>query len=327
MLTRFIALSAFAVSALVAAITASAQHGLGNYPNHPIRLIVPLSPGTTTDIVARTIADRLSAEIKQPVVVENKQGAGGTLAAKVTAMSDPDGYTILMVNSQHSINPSVYKSLPYDTTKDFAGLALVAESASAVIASPHLGVTTIKQLIDLAKHKPHSIFYASSGIGSQTHLAGAYFAREAGIDVVHVPYRDSATIISDLISGRVQLAFAPVPYVLGQAKSGQLRILGVTSLDDMRTPIAAPSVNNSGIPGYEYKTWFGFLAPAKTPEPIRQYLANALQRAASAPEVSDKLSAFGITPKLLLSKEFDEYIKADIAKQRKIVIEANVEPH
>jgi tripartite-type tricarboxylate transporter receptor subunit TctC len=188
------------VAALALAVPAQAQNATDSFPSRPIKMIVPLSPGTTTDFVARTVADGLSRDLEQRVIVENKQGAGGTLAAKVTAMSAPDGYTILMVNSQHSINPAVYQSLPYDTLKDFAGLALVAEAPSAVIVSPQLGVKTLSEFIALAKQHPDTINYASSGIGSQTHLAGAYFASQAGIRMVHVPYRDSSQVIADLLA-------------------------------------------------------------------------------------------------------------------------------
>ena len=327
MVKKSFLLSGLFAAALLMTASANAQTGADNYPTRTIRVVVPISAGTTTDIVARTISERLSSELRQSVIVENKQGAGGTLAAKVLTMADPDGYTILMVNSQHAINPWVYKSLPYDTLKDFAGIALVAESPSAVIASPHLGVTTIRELIDLAKRKPGSINYASSGIGSQTHLAGAYFASQAGIELVHVPYRDSSPIIADLIAGRVQLAFAPVPYVLGQVQQGKLRILGVTSRDNMKNPIAAPSVSSAGIPGYEYNTWFGFLAPAQTPKPILQRLATALQAAVNDPTVKKKLAGLSITPRTLLLRDFDNYIEADVKKQEKIVKDAKVEPH
>jgi tripartite-type tricarboxylate transporter receptor subunit TctC len=317
--------------ALVAAFAfvtpAHAENGTDNYPSRPIKMIVPLSPGTTTDVVARTIADRLAQELEQPVIIENKQGAGGTLAAKVTAMSAPDGYTILMVNSQHSINPAVFQSLPYDTVKDFAGLALVAEAPSAVIVSPQLGVKTLGEFIALAKQRPDTIYYASSGIGSQTHLAGAYFASRAGIRMVHVPYRDSSQVIADLLAGRVQASFVPVTFVLGQVQERKLLALAVTSRDGMHAPIKAPSVSEAAIPGYEYNTWFGFIAPSKVPSPILERLSKALQQAANAAEVKEKLSGLGIFPHTLILQEFDNYIKADVDKQRQIATRAQIEPH
>jgi tripartite-type tricarboxylate transporter receptor subunit TctC len=314
------------VAGLAFAMPAHAQIGADNYPSRPIKLIVPLSPGTTTDFVARTIADGLSRELEQPVIVENKQGAGGTIAAKLTAKSAPDGYTILMVNSQHSINPSVYQSLPYDTLKDFDGLALVAEAPSAVIVSPQLGVKTLSEFIALAKQQPDKFYYASSGIGSQTHLAGAYFAREAGIKMVHVPYRDSSQVIADLLTGRVQASFVPLAFVLGQVRDGKLLALAITSREGIEVPVKLPSVSEV-IPGYEYNTWFGFIAPSKVPSAIIERLSKALQRVANTAEVKEKLSSMAVFPHTLILRDFDAYIKADVEKQRQIADEARIEPH
>lgn len=316
--------------ALIAAITmftqAHAENRADNYPSRPIKIIVPLSPGTTTDLVARTISKQLSLELKQSVIIENKQGAGGTLAARIVATSPPDGYTLLMVNSQHSINPAVYKNLPYDTIKDFAGLALVAEAPSAVIVSPKLGVTTLKEFIAFAKQHPGKINYASSGVGSQTHLAGAYFASQAGISMVHVPYSDSTQVIPDLLADRVQASFVPLAFVLGQVREGKLLALAVTSRDGIEVPVKAPSVSEAAIPGYEYNTWFGFVAPSKVPQPILERLAKALQTAANMAEVKETLSRVGIFPRTLILRGFDEYIKADIAKEKSIASKAGIEP-
>jgi tripartite-type tricarboxylate transporter receptor subunit TctC len=320
---RIMALAA----ALALAAPADAQNGTDNYPSRPIKIIVPLSPGTTTDFVARTIADGLSRELEQPVIIENKQGAGGTIAAKVTAKSEPDGYTILMVNSQHSINPAVYEKLPYDTLKDFAGLALVAEAPSAVIVSPQLGVKTLGEFIALAKQRPDTMYYASSGIGSQTHLAGAYFASRVGISMVHVPYRDSSQVIADLLTGRVQASFVPLAFVLGQVRDSKLLALAVTSREGITVPVKAPSVSETSIPGYDYNTWFGFIAPSKVPSPILERLSKALQSVASTAEVKDKLADMAIFPHTLILREFDDYIKVDMEKQRQIASDARIEPH
>jgi tripartite-type tricarboxylate transporter receptor subunit TctC len=315
------------LAALAFATPVYAENGADNFPSRPIKMIVPLSPGTTTDFVARTLADGLSRDLEQRVIVENKQGAGGTLAAKVTAMSAPDGYTILMVNSQHSINPAVYQSLPYDTLKDFSGLALVAEAPSAVIVSPQLGVKTLSEFIALAKQHPDTINYASSGIGSQTHLAGAYFASQAGIRMVHVPYRDSSQVIADLLAARVQASFVPLAFVLGQVQDGKLQALAVTSREGMHTPVRVPSVSETAIPEYEYSTWFGFIAPSNVPPSILERLAQALQRVANSSDVKEKLSGMAIFPHTLMLREFDEYIKADVDKQKKIATGARIEPH
>jgi tripartite-type tricarboxylate transporter receptor subunit TctC len=217
--------------------------------------------------------------------------------------------------------------LPYDTLKDFAGLALVAEAPSAVIVSPKLGVTTLKEFIAFAKQHPDAVNYASSGIGSQTHLAGAYFASQAGISMVHVPYRDSSQVIADLLADRVQASFVPVAFVLGQVQEGKLLALAVTSREGMNEPVKAPSVSEAAIPGYEYNTWFGFIAPSKVPSAILERLSKALQRAANTAEVKEKLAGLAIFPRTLLLREFDDYINADVEKQRQIVTGARIEPH
>jgi tripartite-type tricarboxylate transporter receptor subunit TctC len=315
------------LAALISAVPGKAESAVENYPVRPIRLIVPLSPGTTTDLVARIFADRLSQLLEQAVVVENKQGAGGTLAAKAVATAAPDGYTLGLVNSQHSINPAVYKSLPYRTLEDFDAIALVAESPSTVVVAPQLGVRNIGDFIAYAKKHPNEINYASSGIGSQTHLAGAYFATRAGISMVHVPYRDSSVVISDMITGRAQATFVPPGFLLGQIKDGSLLALAVTSEHGMTSPLKAPSVNETAIPGYEYNTWFGFLAPAGVPAPILEKLAHALEIIAGEPPVKQKLEALGVTARSRALRDFQAYIKADVEKEAMIVKAAGLTPH
>ena len=312
------------IAALAFSAAAFAQNAADSYPTKPIKLIIPLTAGTTTDVVARTIADRISRRLGQPVVVENKQGAGGLIAAQATLSAAPDGYTILMVNSQHVINPFVYKALPYDTLRDFTGIALVAEAPSVVVVSAKLGVRTLKEFIAMAKQKPGTLAYASGGIGSQTHLAGAYFASAAGIDIVHVPYSGSSSVIPDLLTGRVAATFAPAAFVIGPIKDGKLIALGVTTKEPMHTPIEIPSVSDAAIPGFEYATWFGFLAPAKTPAAIVDRLAQAIQAAAQEPEVKAKFAEQGIVTRTLGPKEFDAYIKADMARLGPIVKSAGI---
>lgn len=303
---------------------AAAQSSADAYPSRPIKVIVPLSPGTTTDIVARTVAERMSSHLGQSVVVENRQGAGGVVAAQAALAAEPDGYTIMMVNSQHVINPAVYKALPYDTLRDFVGIALVAEAPSVVVVTPKLGVRTLKDFIALAKQKPDAINYASSGIGSQTHLAGAYFASQAGISMVHVPYKASSEVVADLLAGRVQATFAPAAFLLGPIRDGKLIALAVTTPSAMRTPLEAPSVSEAAIPGFEYATWFGFVAPAKVPAHAIERLARAIQSAAAEAEVKAKLQSQGIVSRTLGLREFDAYMKADMDRLAPVIKAAGV---
>ena len=313
-----------ALAALAASASVHAQGAVDNFPTRPIRMLVPQAAGTTTDVVARAIAERASRRLGQPIVVENKQGAGGLVAAQAALSAPADGYTILMVNSQHVINPAVYKSLPYDTLRDFVGIALVAEAPAVVAVTPKLGLRTLKDFIALAKQRPGEIHYASGGIGSQTHLAGAYFASKAGIDIVHVPYSGSSAVIPDLLTGRVEVTFAPAAFLLGQIKEGKVTALAVTSRAPMHAPLEAPTVSDAAIPGFEYATWFGFVAPAKVPSAVVERLAKAFQAAAEEPEVKAKFVDQGIVSYTLGPREFDAYIKADMERLAPIIKSAGI---
>lgn len=311
-------------SATVAWLAFATAHA-AEFPARPVKMIVPLSAGTTTDVVARTFAERLSQKLGEPFTVENKPGAGGTVAARYVASSAPNGYTILLVNSQHTINPAIYKSLPYDTLRDFAGLALVAEAPAAVVVCPQLGIHTLADFIALAKQRPGSIYYASSGIGSQTHLAGAEFASKAGITMTHVPYQNASQVITDMMAGRAQAVFVPLAFLLGQIEDGKLVALAVTSRHAIRAPVALPAVSET-IPGYEYSTWFGFVSPAKTPRPVMEELAHAMADVAGDDAVKEKLTALGILPRTMLLEDFDQYIKTDLEKEKHIADAAGVKP-
>ena len=308
------------------ATPSEAQTPSDTYPSRAIKFVVPFPSGTLTDVVARTFADRLAARFGQTVTVENRPGAGGTLGGKVVAAADPDGYTLLFVNSQHAIAPAVYKSLAYDTIADFAGIALVAESPSAVIVSPKIGVKTLREFIAAAKARPEEYVYATAGTGSQTHLAAAYFSNQAGIKLVHLPYRDTGSIIADMLSGRTHATFAPPGFLLGQIQAGELLALAVTSSKGMDAPIKAPSVNEAEIPGYEYSTWFGFLAPAKTPARTTKLLASAFKTIAEDSEVKEKFLKSAVVSRTLLLEDFEVFIKADVEKQGRIVKAAGIGP-
>jgi tripartite-type tricarboxylate transporter receptor subunit TctC len=306
-------------SVLLGAFAAGAQAQAGappvnKYPTQPIRMIVPLSAGTTTDIVARTLAERLSQRLGQAVIVENRPGAGGTVAAQVVAKAPADGYTILMVNSQHAINPAAHASLPYDTLRDFTGLAMVGEAPSVIAVPSELGVKTLAEFVALAKGKPGTVNYGSSGIGSQTHLAGAYFASKTGIAITHVPYRSGSEVITDLVTNRIQSVFVPAAFVLGQIQQGKLRALAVTGTARLPLLRDVPTVSESLIPGYELSTWFGFVAPAKTPEHIVKLLASGLKSAAEEPATRQKFIEQGVTSKTLVQLDFDSYIKSEIER-------------
>lgn len=322
---RVVALvAAMLAVALTCTAPACAQSDRDHYPSRPIKLVVPFPAGTLTDDVARTFADKLSTQFGEPVLIENRPGAGGTLGAKVVASADPDGYTLLFTNSQYAIAPAVYKTLSYDTPASFVGIALVAKSPSAVIVSPKMGVKTLKEFIDAARSQPGTFVYASAGTGSQTHLAAEYFSRQAGIKLVHLPYRETGSIISDMISGRTQATFAPPGFLLGQIQSGDLLALAVTSREGMAEPIKAPSVSEAAIPGYEYNTWFGFFAPSRTPAAIVGQLATALGKATEQADLKEKFLKSAVVTQFMQLKDFDSFVKADIEKQAQIVKAAGI---
>jgi tripartite-type tricarboxylate transporter receptor subunit TctC len=322
---RFMAPVFASILTIAIACVAPAYAQSEQYPSRPIRLVVPFQAGVITDVLARTFAEKLSTRLGKPVLIENKPGAGGALGAKFVASADPDGYTLLFVNSQHAIAPAVYKALNYDTLTDFAGVALVAESPSAVIVSPKIGARTLKAFIEDAKSKPETFTYASAGTGSQTHLAAEYFSSQAGIKLVHLPYHNTGSIIADMIAGRTHATFSPPGFLLGQIQSGDLWVLAVTSRNGMAEPINAPSVNETVIPGYQYSTWFGVFAPSRTPAAILERLADAFQAALNEPDLKEKFLKSAVVTRFIPLREFDAFVKADIEKQVQIVKAAGIE--
>jgi len=284
------------------------------YPAKPVQMVVPLSPGTTVDIIARLYADRLTQRLGQAVIVQNRPGAGGTIAAQSVAASVADGYTILMANTQHSVNPALYASLAYDTLRDFSGIAMVAEAPALVYVNPGLGARTLAEFVALAKAKPGTINYGSAGVGTATHLGGAYFASQAKIDIVHVPYKVTSDLVSDIVSGRIQATFSPIAFMLAQVREGKLLALAVTSRARVPVLPEVPTVAEAAIPGYESSTWYGFFAPARTPRAIRERLANNLREISEEKEVKEKFAGQGIFPRSIELEDFDAFIREDVAK-------------
>jgi len=302
----------FLVSLLAAAaFGAFAQE---RYPVKPVQMVVPLSPGTTVDIIARLYADRLTQRLGQAVIVQNRPGAGGTIAAQSVAASAADGTTILMANTQHSVNPALYANLAYDTLRDFSGIAMVAEAPALVYVNPGLGVRTLAEFVALAKSKPGTVNYGSAGVGTATHLGGAYFASQAKIDIVHVPYKVTSDLVSDIVTGRIQATFSPIAFMLAQVREGRLLALAVTSRARVPVLPEVPTVAEAAIPGYESSTWYGFLAPARTARAIRERLARELREISEEKEVKEKFAGQGIFPRSIELEDFDAFIREDVAK-------------
>jgi tripartite-type tricarboxylate transporter receptor subunit TctC len=306
--------SRLAAIALAAAVVLGAPaRAQDQYPSRLITIVVPITPGTTIDILARLYADKLAKKFGQQVVVANRPGAGGLIAAQAVANAPADGYTVIFANSGHAILGTLNKNLPFDPVRDFAGVSLVGEAPTIITVPPSLGVANLREFIELAKAKPGAVNYGSAGIGTATHLAGAYFAMLTGTELVHVPYTVSATIIADMLGGRIQSSFVPMAFVLQLLMDGRLRALAVSAKEPVTDPIKIPTALSQGI-DYQNATWYGILAPAKTPAPILDVLHKAIAEASQDPELQAKIRAQGIEPRDIGLDKFDAHIRNDMAR-------------
>jgi tripartite-type tricarboxylate transporter receptor subunit TctC len=305
-----------AVSASFIACAALAQP----YPSRPVRVVVPFAPGGPNDIIVRLLTPKLGETLGQAFVVENRAGAGGNIGTDYVAKSVADGYTLLSVGpGSLIINPLIGK-VGYDTGRDFAPITLMARAPNALVAHPSLPARSVAELIGLARSKPGAINYASGGNGSTPHLAAALFASMAGVELTHVPYKGTAPATADLVGGQVQIAFLGIPAVLPYAKSGRLRVLAVTGLRRSPELPDVPTVDESGVPGYEVSPWYGLLAPAATPGAIVERLALEATRIVRAPETREKLALAGAEAAGSTPAEFAAVIRADTATWSRIVV-------
>jgi tripartite-type tricarboxylate transporter receptor subunit TctC len=296
-------------------ITALAQ----TYPSRPVRVVVPLGAGGFADVPARILAPALAKELGGTFFVENKPGAGSTIGAAEVAKAEPDGYNLLFSATPHVISAHLYKSLTYDALKDFAPIALVAAGPYVLAVNPSLPAKSVKELIALAKREPGKIDYASSGNGSAQHLVGALFASMAGIELNHVPYKGSGQAMQDVLGGRVKVTFAGVPNVLNHVRNGRLRALGVTSAKRWPDLPDVPTIAEAGVPGYDASLWLGMMAPAGTPAPIIDRLANAIGTALHDPTLIEQLHHAGIAPEFMGPKDFGAFMRAEYDKWGRVV--------
>ncbi len=289
------------------------------WPSHPVRVVVPSSPGGFVDVPARLLAPRLAAAFGKPFFVENKPGAGGSIGANDVAKSAPDGHTLMFAGTPHVINPWLYKDLPYDALKDFAPVSLVARGPYALVVNPKLGAGSVRELIAAAKAQPGRIDYASSGNGSAQHLVCALFASMAGIELNHVPYKGSGAAMQDLLSGQVKVSFAGIPNVLSQVKAGRLRALAVTTPRRWSELPDVPTLAEAGVPGFEATLWIALLAPAGTSPDILRRLNAEIGGMLREPEVQRSLRAAGVLPSLLGPAELGAFMHAEHDKWGKVV--------
>jgi tripartite-type tricarboxylate transporter receptor subunit TctC len=311
---------------LASAFAAPAQ--AETFPSKPIKLVVGFSPGGINDIVARLVGQKLGDALGQPVIVENRPGAGGTIGAEYVARSKPDGYTLLLGSvSNIAMAPSQYKNLAYDSLKDFSPVALLAAAPNILVVNPKFPVHSVKDLIALAKQKPGQITYASAGKGTSNHLTVELLESLADIDLVHVPYKGDSNAITDVISGQVPMMFPTLPVALPNIKAGKLRAIAVSSAK--RSPLApdVPTVAESGgLPDFEVSVWVGILAPANTPKKIVNRISSELMRIVQTPEVKQKLASLGAEPDARGPAQFASYIKSETAKWSKVAAAAHIVP-
>jgi tripartite-type tricarboxylate transporter receptor subunit TctC len=295
------------------------------YPSKPIRLILPFPPGGGTDILGRLVAERLGARLGQPVVIDNRGGAGGNLGAEAAAHSAPDGYTLLLAATTLAISPSLYKKLAYDPVKDLAPIGLVATVPNVMITHPSVPAKTLQEFIALAKSRPGELNFGSGGSGTSNHLGGELFNMVAGVKLVHVPYKGVNLAMNDAMAGNIQLVVIGIPAAAPQIKSGKLRALAVIA--PQRSPALpdVPTVAEAGLPDFEVTTWYGLLAPAGTPRPIIARLNSELVRSMQAPDLKERLAGMGTDALTSTPEEFATYIGREIAKWGDVVRKAGLQ--
>lgn len=281
------------------------------FPSKPIRIIVPFTPGSATDTMARPVAERLSAAFGQPVTIENRAGAGGTIGIGVLAKAAPDGYTLGVVSTGHVVNPVLYANLTYDTLKDFAGVAPLAGLPSVLVVSPSLGIRTVRELVAAAKAKPGSFNYATAGVGSGAHISAEKFRMAAGIDAVHVPFKGSPESLTETMGGRTQFTWTPLSTAAGHIRDGRLLALAMST--PKRSPgfPDVPTIAEAGFPKGEFNFWVGLLAPAATPREIVARLNEEINKALQTAEMKERFARFGAEPMQMLPAEYDKFLREE----------------
>ncbi len=313
-----------AVMTAFGSYAAYAAEPAATYPTKPIRLIVGFSPGGAADTVGRALAEGLSTRLGQPVVVENKPGANGNIAAEFVARSPADGYVLYFPSIGHAVNVSLYKNLSYDSVKDFTAIGSVFSAPNILVVPMNSPYKTVGELIAAGKANPGKLTFASSGSGTSVHLSAVLFEKMAKIDMVHVPYKGTGSAMPDVISGQVDMSFPNLPSGWPQVKAGNLRALGVTTAKRSGAAPSVPTIAESGLPGYDMATWYGLVAPANLPVPIRNQINKELQSILADPKFKDKLIAQGADPMPGTPEQFAQFIKSETEKWRKLIAQSNI---
>jgi len=310
------------MGALALALASPAQGQ--TWPDKPVHLVIAFTPGSATDVIARSMSNELSARLGQPVIVENKPGAGGTIAAAQVAKAAPDGYTLLVNSSGHTVSPWIYSKLPYDTAKDLMGVSLLARQPNVLVASPDKGWKTVGDLVKQAKAEPGKMSFASAGVGAATHINGERFKLAAGIDVLHVPYKGTPEALNDVMGGRVEYFFSPVVAALSLVNDK--RVVALANGSPKRSSVLpdVPTTEEAGYQGSGYDYWAGLLAPAGTPPAVIDKLNKAVIATLALPEVKARLAKIGADPAPTTPKEFDELIVRELKENGELVKAAGI---
>jgi tripartite-type tricarboxylate transporter receptor subunit TctC len=314
-----------AIACTVATAAAMVTDASAQYPSKPIRVISPFAAGGGNDVISRTIAAKLTESLKQQVIVDNRAGANGIVGTEAAARAAPDGYTLVLIPSNHSVNASLYRKLPYDPVKDFTFISLVGSSPLVLVMHPTVPVKTVKEFIAFAKARPGQLTYSSAGIGSSGHLAGAMFDTLTGTKMLHVPYKGNAPALTDLLGGQVSLTFATTASVTTYVRTGRLRALATTGARRSPAFPDLPTVAET-VPGYEAGLWYAFAGPAGIPPEIIQRLNSAIVTALKSPDVREKLTNVGLEPQPTSPEELARLVVTDVKRWAKVIERTGIEP-
>jgi len=313
---------------LVAAVAALGLAGAQaqEYPVKTIRLIVPLTTGAGADIAARIVAQRMSEHWKQPVIVDNRPGAGGQIGTSAVVKSEPDGHTLLVQSSSHSANPAIYRNLPYDPLKDLTDVAILGKTPYVMVSAGSGPYRSLNALLEAAKAKPGEIAYSSAGLGTSTHLAAEYLTGLAGVRMIHVPFKGSPEALQDVLGGRSAFYMAPVNVALSLVKDGKLNALGVSTRTRAEVLPQVPTLAEQGVRDYEVTLWFGLWAPAGTPAAVVQKLNLSINAIVQEPQVREQFARLGMQPSPMKPEEFAKFVREEIDVYKRIVKQAGIEP-
>ncbi|MBY4897800.1 tripartite tricarboxylate transporter substrate binding protein [Cupriavidus sp. AU9028] len=305
--------------AVAAALGLTTLHAMAEYPDHPLRIIVPFAAGGATDVIARTVAQAMSTRLGQSIVVENKAGGNGNIGAVTAARAEPDGYTLLMATSSHAINASLYQKLGYSLTRDFVGLSNLASVPLLLVVNPSVPVKSASELATYTKANAGRVNYASGGTGTASHLAGEQFGTLAGARMTHVPYKGGAQALNDVMGGQVQVMFANLPEVLAQVQAGKLKALAVTGIQRHAALPDVPAFSETPFPAMTARSWFGLFAPAGTPSAAIEKLSQAIVQSVADPAVKERLKGLGADPVGDDQAAFQKYVTQEVARWAQLV--------